>query len=203
MKSTAATAIFIFSLLLLSTNSLTAQESDEYKKLKYDAKYREGFILNKDSSKVTGLIKGRLMNESSLYSQVEFIHQDGSKKKYKPKDIKGFSTLIDNYISDGESFYKVIRTGRKVNLYYKVTKSTHTSFGGPGGATTTSYNYESENYYVRKPSETNLKLVRKKSFANEFSDYFSNCEKLKAKIVSKQLTHKDIESIVNEYNYCK
>lgn len=192
--------IIAFSLLLFS-NNLKAQESTEYLKIRDKLNYRDGFIIEKDSTKINGLIRDDLMNESSLYSGVEFVYKDGSKKRFKPADIKGFGTIFHNYISDGESFYKIISTGDKVNLYFKLTQRASSSYGGDGG--TTYMTTSKENFYTCKTIETEIKLVRKKNFIEEFSNYFSDCEKLKVKIISKKVTHKDIKSIVDEYNNCK
>ncbi len=182
---------YIFTLLLL-TNSLSAQESEKYGKFRNNVNYREGYILNKDSIKVSGLFKDKLKN---YYSKLHFVYQDGTKKKLKPTDIRGFGTPLYFYLSDGESFYKIVTKGKRVNLYSKATKHKSTVDGY--------YDIDRENFYVQKPFENAFTLVRKKNFSKEFSNYFSDCETLKVKIASKQLTHKDIEAIVNNYNKCK
>lgn len=185
---------YILTLLLL-TNSLSAQESEKYGKFRNNANYREGYILNKDSIKVTGLFKDNLIN---YYSQVHFVYQDGTEKKLKPTDIRGFGTPLDFYLSDGESFYKIETIGKKVNLFSKVTEYQSVPVNGYGPS-----NSYKENFYVQKSFEKVFTLVEKKNFSKKFSNYFSDCETLQVKIASKQLTHKDIKAIVNSYNKCK
>ncbi len=189
-------------LLLHSISMAYAQESKTYLKLKSNLKYSEGYVINSDSVKVKGLIKNNIMDETKLYSIVNFVGVDGSKKKYHPYEIKGYGFGIENFVSDNISFYKVIQSGKKAGLYFKMISVRNAGFGGPGMAPTAYYTAD-ENFYVRKKGTNDFKYVRKRKFVEEFSEYFSNCEKVKLKIQSKELTHKDIESIVREYNNCK
>lgn len=197
MKSTLALA-----LLILSVNLAHSQESKKYLKLKQDYNYREGYILDKDSMKVNGLIKAHMMNEAKKYSIVTFVQTDGTKKKYYPSGIKGFGYSIYEFVSDNSSFYEVVSKGRKVSLYKNLSVSSWSSPGAPGMAPVT-YSSTIEDLYVKRDNETTFKLVRKKNFAVEFSEYFKDCEEIVNKIIAKEYTHKDIERIVSKYNHCK
>ena len=74
--------------------------------------------------------------------------------------------------------------------------------GAPGMASM-NYSSTSEDFSVKRTEETSFKWVKKKNFKKEFSNYFEECEIVKAAILNNKLTHKDIESIVRKYNYCK
>lgn len=177
------------------------QESKKYLKFKAKYNYTEGYILKMDSTKLEGVIKNR-WNGNAQYSSVIFVSKDGKRGRYFPHEIWGYGSRVYSFASDGGSFYKLIQSGKKVQLYQRVSTSSWSTPGAPGmGAM--HYNTESEDYYVRKVNERRFKLVKKRKFEETFAEYFGDCERLRNKIVNKETTHKDIESIVRVYNACR
>lgn len=142
------------------------------------------------------------MNESKAYSMVTFVHQNGTKRKYYPRNIKGYGYSMYKYESDGRLFYEIVVSGKKANLYKRIYQSSTMMPGGAGmpAMTTTS---SSENFYVRKINETEFKQVMKKKFKEEFAAYFEDCADLASDISEEKVTHKDIRSLVRKYNFCQ
>jgi hypothetical protein len=196
MKST-----FVLTLLILAVNLAHSQESKKYLKLKQKINYREGYILDKDSIKVKGLVKDYFVSELKIYSVVTFVHLDGTREKYKPNEIKGFGYAIYKFESDDSSFYKVIREGKKVSLYQKLHVTGFSTPEMPGIPSVSNYS-KNEDYYLKKHNETTFNIVNKKNFASEYSTYFGDCEEVANKILSKQYTIENIKRIVVKYNYC-
>lgn len=193
-------AIFVF--VFVSFSSFSQQkESKRYLRFKKKYNYREGYVINNDSSIIEGLLKIGSSSDSRVYSSLTFVSKAGDKSKYMPSDLKGFGYSFYEYISDHNKIYKIEQKGRKVSLYVSVSTSSWTSPGAPGMGPAT-YSTSSEDFYVKKPDDDEFKLVRKKKFAKQFSDYFSDCEEVKEDILKEKLTHKDIEKIVRKYNFC-
>ena len=191
--------IKIFAILLLCSLSIAyAQESETYLKLKSRHRYVEGYIIKLDSVKVLGLIKDKIQDEATRYEWVDFFAVDGSKTRYRPYDLKGYGYAAENFVSDYGSFYKIVSSGVKAGLYSKLI-----SFGGGGGSMSASHGYEQRNIYVNKNGKKDFRYVTRKGFKEEFSQYFGDCEKLKLKILSEQVTSKDIELVLREYNDCQ
>lgn len=179
-----------------------AQESEKYLKLKQNSNYREGYILDRDSLKIKGLIKDNLLNEAKKYSVVTFVQMNGTTSKYYPSEIKGFGYSINDFVSDGSSFYEIIQRGKRVSLYKNVSVTNWSTPGAPGMAPM-NHSSADESFYVKRSDEIHFKEVRKKNFEVEFSLYFKDCEEIVNKIQAKEYTHKDIKQIVSKYNYCK
>jgi hypothetical protein len=196
VKQTLALVIVIFA------NLSHAQESEKYIKLKQNYSYNEGYILDKDSMKIEGLIKEGALSEAKKYAVVNFVHKDGTRKKYYPADIKGFGHSGDTFVSDNDSFYEIIQTGKKVTLYLNVSANYWTAPGAPGMAPITHSSID-ESFFVKRPNEKAFTLVRKRKFKEDFSKYFADCPAVASNILTGEFTHKDIEEIVSMYNSCK
>ncbi|MEL7002615.1 MAG: hypothetical protein AAFN93_07745 [Bacteroidota bacterium] len=193
--------LICLTLLVLVVSLVHGQESKKYLKYKNNVKYRTGYVLHKDSVKVKGLVKESLFNEAKKHSSVTFVHKDGRKVIFFPNQILGYGYSIYKFESTNSRFLKVVSSGRKVSLYENLSYSTY-STPGVGGGPATSFTTKDENFLVRRAGDTNFKLVRKRKFSQEFSKYFERCEELKKLILNKELTHKDIKTIVRRYNRC-
>ncbi|HOX82295.1 MAG TPA: hypothetical protein PLJ60_04895 [Chryseolinea sp.] len=186
-------------LLLYSLSVAFGQESEKYLKLKSKRNYHEGYIINLDSVKVKGLVKANINKEEERqYSMVEFFGVDGSETRYRPYDLKGYGYATENFVSDYGSFYKVILSGKRAGVYVKLI-----SYGRGGGGMVPQTGYSQRNLYVVKNGKSDFRYVTRKGFKEEFSQYFGDCEKLKLKIQSEQVTSKDVELVVREYNDCQ
>ena len=190
-------------LMMISSYYVYCQQSKEYLKLKATYEYDDAYVITLDSIRINGLIRTGLMSEQ--YSVVDFVHLDGSKKKYKPKNILGFGYSVFNFISIDDKFYRVVLTGNKVSLYKEVIPAKRITVPVPVngyGIMASVYFDEKQKVFVKKPGETVFHQVVKQNFKEIFSDYFSGCKKLELKILNGQLVYTDIETIVREYNYC-
>lgn len=191
----------IIPVLLLMFFSAHSQESKDYLKNKDKWNYRKGYIINRDSVKIAGLLKQFSdLNDIKRYFEVVFIPKDGSKISYNPRDIKAYGYSIYTFVSFSDSFYELVNKGSKVELYKKIVDVTHVGYGNPGALT---YRNSNEVFFVRKPSEPKLTEVKKRKFDEVFSLYFEDCPVVGSKILHKEMTEKDIEKIVKEYNWCK
>lgn len=193
--------ILLFAGVLIVNISLS-QESAKYLKLKNKILvYKEGYILDKSGEKIDGLIKDTDAEESKRSRRIIFLSKTGKKKTYHPSEIDEFEIRYRKYVSSGKLFYEVIKAGKKISLL----KLSYTGLSGsfsPG--TTAPILHETEEFYLKKANQDIYKLIRKRKFKEEFSDYFSDCEQLKSKILNDQLNFKDIDHIVFLYNFeCK
>jgi hypothetical protein len=151
--------------------------------------------------RIDGLIREYTMNDQKLYSQVSFISKAGEKKQYYPLYLFEYGFRFNRrFISDSKVFYEEEKCGPKVCLYRTESLTHHTS-PGFGGSAPMGYSTENENYYFKKIDEFEFHWIRRKKFAELFSEYFSDCQSLKDKILREELAHKDYETVMNEYNY--
>jgi hypothetical protein len=188
-------------LLLIVLQSLpgNSQESDDYKKFKENVDYREAYIVDKSGNKVAGLIKNKDDIQSTA---MVFIPIDGEKRAYYPQDIIEFGFTNAKYVSVGELFLEVVKEGRKVSLCRTLAMN-HRHQPGAAGGTGSVHAYQAEDYFVKKPNEQGYTQV-KRNFKKTFAEYFGDCEILKRKIEREELTSKDINKIVDRYNWeCK
>lgn len=193
--------IITITFFIMLGNLICAQESKKYLKLKSSYKYREGYIIDKDSIKVKGLIKDNLASNSKKYSIVNFVEIDGTKKRYYPNDLKGFGYSIYKFVSDKSLFYQIVEIGGDVNLYKNVSEKRSIVAGVNNMSM--SYSSSIERFYLKRKNETTFKLVTKKRFKEEFSKYFEGCDEIVNDILNEKITYKDIRTIVRKYNYCK
>lgn len=189
-------------LFFLIVTSVNGQESKKYMKLKRKLQYQEGYIVSKDSIKVEGLIKDQIMNENKKFSKVTFVQKDGTKESYFPNEIRGFGYSMYRYVSDSSSFYEILSKTKKIGIYRKLTSTFYTT-PSPFGTFEAINSSTLENLYIKRDSESTFKLVRRRNFIEDFSEYFKDCPEIVEKITTKEYTHKDIKKIVSLYNRCK
>ena len=211
--------LLLIAMLIISFAK--GQESENYTKLKNNYNYYEGYIITKDSVKIEGLIKLRLMEEklmeeklmeerliekqqmedSKNFSLIFLVNKDGQKTKYKPADLIEFTYSNKKFVSDKSSFYQIIFAGNKMSLYKHMSSIT---YNWPGLTGTPGYTFSAitEDLYVKRPHEIAFKPVKKKKFKIEFANYFSDCESIKLNIENETYTVEDIEEIVQNYNWC-
>lgn len=196
-------SVIIAILILLFAFKGYGQESKRYLKFKNKHNYSRGYIISIDSSRIEGLVKDRHGNERLEQSSVVFVAESGKKSRYYPHEIQGYGNPVNHFASDGGSFYKRVQSGRKVELY-KLNSSNNWSAPAAGpGMPAMNYHTESETFYVRKVNERRFRMVKKRKFEEVFAEYFKDCEAVKSKILNKELTHKDIKRLVQEYNLCR
>ena len=192
----------LLSLFLIISVLGYGQESEKYKKLKTKVKYREGYIINLDSTKVQGLIKTSLMNDAKIFGVVNFVYKDGSKANFFPGKILGFGYFGSNFISADKKFYRILIEGRKVNLYERVVKNHNVAVGAPGMPSST-YTTSSENFYLKKVDEDEFFFVPFFTFRGDLMTYFKDCPELVDAIEARELRRRDLKEMVRRYNYCK
>jgi hypothetical protein len=188
-------------LVLVAHLTYSQEESKKYLRLKQNLNYRDAYILNRDSVKIDGIIRDNIF-DTHKYSSINFVHKNGIKRKYFPNEIRGFGYSIYKYESDNSSFYEIVEKGKKVTLYMRKSVSTYSVPAGPGMGNV-AHSYSTDEYFLKRPGEKSLMMVKKKDFKKEFSSYFGDCDELTLKILSGELTYKDIKEIVQAYNYCR
>lgn len=189
---------FFLILLINWTGFVNGQSSANYLKAKENPKFKNGFIIDGDSSIVDGLIKGNITDERKLHVFVTFISKDGKKKNYYPWQIKGFGFDKERYSSDEKSFHKLLISGSRVNLY-RGTTDFQVNVASSSAADKTK---ATEVYYLRKPTDESFVLVEKDNFNDQISKYLKDCRTLAGYISEKKLRFRDIRKIVNLYNEC-
>ncbi len=176
------------------------QDSKTYLKYKDNYLYDKGYVIDLDSNKIYGLIKGSLTDDTQKYSSIVFVPKEGKRSILYPKDIIAYSYLMYTFISYNNSFYEVVENGPKVVLYKKSKKILNTN---SPQAQMYSGGIDKEIYFIKKVNETELIEFKKKDFDEISSTYFGDCKNLIIKINSKKLTYKNLPEIVKEYNWCR
>lgn len=177
-------------------SGLQAQESEKYLKLKTKLSYHEATVLMLDSTVLEGIIDERL-TDGTLKPALTFISKSGVRKTYYPNQVREFHFLHGKYFSDGKAFYRINLTGSRINLY---TKTEYKNWGSGTGSS--AIPFEQDKTYVKKVDDDTFIQVRKKGFVKVFTKYFSDCESLQKRIMSKELTHNDFKEIAKLYNRC-
>jgi hypothetical protein len=104
------------------------------------------------------------------------------------------------YISVRKVFYEEKKCGPRVCLY-KTESLIHHYSPGFGGSAPSGFSTENAYFYFKKVDE--FDLIRRKEFAEQFSEYFSGCPSLKDRMQKGEVTHKDYSEIMRAYNWCK
>ena len=187
------------------------QETAKYLRLKATYNYKEGYIISFDTIKIIGLIKTNISRDEKKYEEVIFVHQDCSKKKYKPLDIIGYGYSSYRYESSLFSFLRIVQTGKHLNLYRTRTDNLN---GGKMAYSSSnpflpSFNYASmepietkETYYVRKTNRSNFMRVDAYNFKGVMSMLAKDCPELLMDIKNETLTYVNISRVVRMYNLC-
>lgn len=185
-------------LLLISSISAFSQETKKYLKMKENPKFREGYIVDKDSTVIKGLVKGNVIDERKLHVFVTFVSEDGKKSNYSPWHIKGYAYGKVRFVSDDKAFHKLLISGKNVELYRGTTDYTINIASSSAEDKTKA----TEVYYLKKPDDKSFVLVEKENFEKQFSKYFKKCRSLAGYISEKKLRFRDIRKIVTLYNEC-
>ena len=141
-------------------------------------------------------------------SKINFIDSTGTKIKYLPKDINGYSkagivdylTIQDDF---GKNFARLLIDGEIKLLAIKNAGTNLSSTPNGQGGFTTGYSTYSNDVYYLFNSRTSITKVLQLDFKNQMADYFSDYDKLKKMIINKELRYHDLEIIVETYNKWK
>jgi hypothetical protein len=177
-------------------------------------RFSPGYLYTSNHDSVAGKIKDRLFFASSG-KKIKFIGADGKVKKYKAKNLFGYSKLgIVKYLSTPASpfggqlrFMRVIEEGDLVLLSYTYTHSSGGTYGssyggfsngmymGSGGSTTTT-----RFYIVKSGVKGKTGRIPYIGFKNFMVDYVSDDAEVKKLVEEKSLTYSDSQLIVKKYN---
>lgn len=202
----------LFLLMFAAISQIIAQtqgseKSAKYKKYERSIKYTRGHIISRSGDKVKGLIKMK-SGEARQFSSVKFMHYSGDIISYYPSQVKGFGYYSKNFESIDDSFYEVIRSGKKVdllrNVSLKIGPGLMLGIAGAGaGSFSPSMNIsENETMYLRNNQSNELTKVRKINFKALCLEYFSECQSVVDKIDSREYKFRDLDKIVKTFNYC-
>jgi hypothetical protein len=185
--------------LLFASNVIFAQESPIYLKFKKNPRYWDGYVVEKNGEKTWGLIKRQ--DDDKLSSKVSIVFKDGKKKTFNPSHIDGYGYMGRDFVSTGKRFLEVVTQGKRISVYKAIVVFQNTFGAGGQGMPMM---HEAELYYFKKTGDDKFQSFEKSGFKKEIGSYFSDCEMLKDKILSGELTHKDFSKIAYLYNYeCK
>jgi 2-polyprenyl-3-methyl-5-hydroxy-6-metoxy-1,4-benzoquinol methylase len=161
--------IIIIPFLFLSMQA-SSQDFNSYLKKKEKNNFSTGYIINKDSVKIEGLIKDfSTLNEGRKYLEVVFITKEGEKFTYSPTMIKGYGVNGFTFVSFNESFFERVSNGPKVQLYKKLESNVHFAPGAPGSFAPQSYKTKNEVFFVKRANEAKLIEVKKRKFKNDMN----------------------------------
>ena len=148
-----------------------------------DNKWIDGYIVTSDND----TIKGKIFRKKDYYYNfhIKMLLPGGKKILYKHKKVS------EIHIKKGASYFQnsIFNHGR--NKYYKRIIKGHSSL------------YRLRNKYYIQKSNADLDRVLSISFKSTMRFYFSDYDSLIQQIEKKELTFKDIEKIITQYNTWK
>jgi hypothetical protein len=177
-------------------------------------RYAPGYLYTGNNDSVAGKIKDRLFFSYSG-KKIKFIGADGITKKYKAKNLYGYSKLgLVKYLSIPSSvfggrlrFMKVIEEGGLTLLTFTQTHSSSSSYGSSyggfsngmymtNGGTTTTTRF----YILKKGKQIKTGRVPYIGFKNFMLDYVGDDAEVKKLVEEKSLTYSDVQLIIKKYN---
>jgi hypothetical protein len=177
-------------------------------------RYAPGYLYTGNNDSIAGKIRDRLFFASSG-KKIKFIGADGITKKYKAKNLYGYSKLgLVKYLSIPSSafggrlrFMKVIEEGGLTLLTFTQTHSSSTSYGSSyggfsngmymnNGGTTTTTRF----YILKKGKQIKTGRVPYIGFKNFMLEYVSDDAEVKKLVEEKSLTYSDSQLIIKKYN---
>jgi len=174
-------------LIVFAVNLSYAQPSAKYLKAKQNPKFREGYVVDTDSTVIKGLVKGNITDDRKLHVFITFVSLEGKKKNYYPWHLKGYGFDKELYVSDDKSFHKLLISGSKVELY-RGTTDYNLNIASSSAKDKTK---ATEVYYLKKPGDESFELVKKETFDEQLSKYFKKCRSLASYIDEKKLRFRD------------
>lgn len=181
------------------------QSSKKYKRFLETGNYLEGYVIERDSTVLKGLIQRKPGDSPSLYTGIKFISESGEKRKYRAKDVKGFGYGFEHFVSDGNFVYAQVDKGSRIDIFLRVPKgvgrqidhSLYLPWQNPGPG---DYVFDhTAVYYLRKRGK-GYHQISESNFRNSTSKYFSDCQRLSNAIKKKSLKFEDLFEIVRFYN---
>lgn len=170
----------------------------------FPQKFIEGHYYTHDGQRIAGLIHHSYMARfsSSPDNYIEFkATPEAKEQKLTTKEVRSFVAgndsfiIVKNFAINGfayydEDFVKVVKSGR-INLYLHYSTVTGSDGYGVSTSTVTSYLVEKDGVLMR---------MKKRDFKEKIGELFGDNKELLQKLRKKDLTYKDIEKIIEEYN---
>jgi len=171
-----------------------------YERFKLKAKYHEGFVTLRDSSQMRGVIKR--LTSYLADGDIKLISIDGEKESFYAKEVFGYESGGDKYVTFEGTFYKVEIEDLKMSLYSRIGTNVHSMPAGPNGGMTT-YTNSYTMYFVMKSDEIfPTSVPSKKRKFKKFAPYFSDCQTVQSAVESGSLNSDGISTVVRKYNKC-
>jgi hypothetical protein len=160
--------------------------------------YKKGYVVNYSGDTLRGEVK--IFSDEVSCSKMKIIFPDGSKKTYRPGDIKAYVRGSEQYKSFGTGdalhFMKKMNTGAV--CIYQYTNRSHAPV--PLGSYVTLVSWKNCRLYLESRNG-NFQIPKgKKEFSAKISAHFNQYPALAQKIISGAYTYDDVFLIVKEYN---
>lgn len=177
-------------------------------------RYASGYLYTGNNDSVAGKIRHRLFFASSG-KKIKFIGADGITKKFKAKNLYGYSKLgLVKYLSIPSSifggrlrFMKVIEDGGLTLLTFTQRHSSSSSYGSSyGGFSNGMYTGQSGSttstrfFIFKKGLKGKTGRVPYIGFKNFMLEYVSDDDEVKKLVEEKSLTYSDVQLIIKKYN---
>jgi hypothetical protein len=177
-------------------------------------RFAPGYLYTGNNDSIAGKIRDRLFFASSG-KKIKFIGADGITKKFKAKNLYGYSKLgLVKYLSIPSSifggrlrFMKVIEDGGLTLLTFTQRHSSGTSYGSSyGGFSNGMYTGHSGSttstrfFIFKKGVKGKTGRVPYVGFKNFMLEYVSDDAEVKKLVEEKSLTYSDVQLIIKKYN---
>ena len=189
----------VFAFLFLSS-SLLAQKGEKV----------QGYVVLNNGQKLEGSIKVGSITDNEV--KVLFFSKSGSKKTYKPTDLKGYGyESIDLDDLGNEVMTWLHYETHKVDYPPKPFGPTTVFMQRELEGTITLYTYYIESrtdvknpfryFYYLKDDNGNLNKVEKDEFTNVAKKVFGSYSALTTRVGKKGFSYRNLDRMVRDYNY--
>ncbi len=203
MKQQLLLWVTVLLVVMLCRTDVMAQSHAKYEKYLDSGNYLEGYVINRDSVVIKGLLLRKPGKEINLFSGIRFVNEQGVKNKYGPRDLKGFGYGFEQFIIYGLQIYRVVDTGNKVDIFLRVQRTLNddVQFHMDANGMLSLYGNPSkeETYYYLKKKKGKLVSCKKLGFSERMAKYFNDCPLLSKRIGDKEFGVADIYHMVRVY----
>lgn len=161
--------------------------------------FKAGTVVTAEHTYLQGHVKDNIRKNS----EVLLITPDGKMAKYNAAQLS--EVTIDNtlFIVDGNAFYKLVSEGPKVKLLQKASAGgDRIEYNGTEPIAISGGVGSYDDYFIQKPGEKRLEIVRKKELKKLVETWSTECPGIAEKAKAEVVALSEIVQYINIYNSC-
>lgn len=162
--------------------------------------FQNGSIIGINGEKTAGTIKLMFKQRGGIF----FRNTSGAKEQFSPNEIQSFEVNAEQYTTYSGDFYKVIISGKKINLLQKVTDNSGQIFyNGSQAISNISTEGKTGDLYLQSIGGGSFWHVTEQNYLIVAEMAFESCSDILAEVKAKQSKYSELASTVAKANNCK